>query len=135
MTSSALRPSRCNSASTAAASAACASPDMLSRVLLSSESSSWKWRCASVLMEPVLCPAAWLRGLCCGSTEPAGDVCLGALVLRTGEDLLCLPELDELAEVEEPRVIRHAGRLLHVMRNDHDRVGLFQLDDQFFDAL
>src|SRR2546430_16027075 len=45
------------------------------------------------------------------------------------------PELDEATEVEESRVVRDAGRLLHVVRHDHDAERLFELDHELFDAL
>ena len=44
-------------------------------------------------------------------------------------------ELDELAEPEERRVVGHPRRLLHVVRDDHDRVVLLQIVDQLFDTL
>ena len=41
----------------------------------------------------------------------------------------------ELAAIEESGEIGHARRLLHVVRDDHDRVVLLQLDDQLLDLL
>src|SRR2546426_490862 len=69
------------------------------------------------------------------SSEPSCDVGLGALVCGPREELLGLPEFDQAAEVEEPGEIRRAGRLLHVVRHDENRVALFQLDQQLLDAL
>ena len=40
-----------------------------------------------------------------------------------------------MADIKEAREIRHASRLLHVMRYEHDCVPLFELDQQLFDPL
>src|SRR4051812_27777502 len=58
---------------------------------------------------------------CLRSAELAGDVVLGALVRRVGEDLLRLVDLDEdagpagLLDVEERGVVARARGLLHVV--------------------
>src|SRR6266852_1107617 len=67
------------------------------------------------------------------SAEAAGDVVLGALVGRGGEDVLRLAELDELAQEHEGGVVGDAGGLLHVMGHDGDRVILAKLADEFLD--
>ncbi len=43
------------------------------------------------------------------------------------------PEFDELAQVHVPGEIGYARRLLHVVRDDRDRVVLLQLRDQLLD--
>src|SRR5665811_582309 len=54
------------------------------------------------------------------STEAAGDVVLRPLIGWIGEDLRGLVHLDELAEMEEGRTLRHARGLLHRMGDDDD---------------
>ena len=72
-------------------------------------------------------------GLVSQSPEPSGDVILCALLLRHLEDLLRLPELNHLAKQEERGEIRHTCRLLHVVRNNYDRVVVLQRVDQILD--
>src|SRR5207248_5217080 len=67
------------------------------------------------------------------SAVTAGDIVPGPLLVRVGEDLAGLPELDQLAQVEEGGALRNARRLLHVVGEDHDREALAQLVDQFLD--
>src|SRR5262249_11810460 len=61
------------------------------------------------------------------SAELARDVRRGALIARQAEDLLGCAVLDQLAgprlsiHIHERRVVRHARRLLHVVRHDRDR--------------
>src|SRR5574337_1501397 len=47
------------------------------------------------------------------SAKPPGDVILGLLLVRFGEDLFSLVEFDQLAHVHEGREVGTAGRLLH----------------------
>src|SRR3954453_6432559 len=68
------------------------------------------------------------------SAELPGDVVLGARVVGLGEDLLGLAVLDQLAVEHERRGVGHARRLLHVVRDDDDRVALLELVDELFDA-
>src|SRR5215472_7316611 len=68
------------------------------------------------------------------SAEPTGDVVLGEAVARVGEQAIGLTDLDQLAEMEVRRALRHTCRLLHGVGDDHDRVGLAQLIDQVLDA-
>src|SRR3954470_23782268 len=65
--------------------------------------------------------------------ELARDVLLGAGVARIAEDLPRRRVLDELAEQHERRRVRHARGLLHVVRDDDDRVALLELLDQVLD--
>src|SRR5260221_1847740 len=67
------------------------------------------------------------------SAKAAGDVVLGPLVCRGGEDVLRLAELDEFAQEHEGRVVGNARGLLHVMGHDGDRVVLAKLADDLFD--
>ena len=52
-----------------------------------------------------------------------------------GKNAFGLVELDQLAEIHKGRVVGAAGRLLHVMGDNRDAVVVFQLCDQFLDAL
>src|SRR3990167_11362723 len=54
-------------------------------------------------------PLAW------PSAVAAGDVVLGLLHLRVGEQRIGISELDQFAHVHEGGVIRHPRRLLHVV--------------------
>src|SRR5512143_2886773 len=65
--------------------------------------------------------------------EAAGDVVLGAAIIRRGEDTGGFPELDQLAEKHEGREIRHARGLLHIVGHNGDRVVILELVDQFLD--
>ena len=67
------------------------------------------------------------------SAEAAGDVFLGLLLRRVREDLRGRPELDDAALEEEGRVVAHARRLLHVVRDEHDRVVALELEDELLD--
>src|SRR5512137_1330981 len=68
-----------------------------------------------------------------GSAEPPGDVVLGQLVRRVGEDLFRPVELDKLSKHHEGGVVGDPGRLLHVVGDDHDRVVLLETLDQVLD--
>src|SRR3954454_9953271 len=91
---------------------------------------SWLLRAALVV------PAkAGTRSVSKGAlAEAAGDVVLGLLGLRLDEDRVGVAVLDQLPEVHVGGVIRDARRLLHVVRDQHDRVVVLELGDQFFDA-
>src|SRR5215831_14533912 len=67
------------------------------------------------------------------STKSPGNVVLGFLSLRLEEDVVGCAEFDELAEIHVSSEIRHARRLLHVVRDDRDRVVLFELGDELLD--
>src|SRR6266545_6119396 len=94
------------------------SPPMASSVCFSASSSSWKCR--------VMGPSAL--------AEPAGDVVLGLLLARIGEQLARHTELHQLAQEHESRVVRYARRLLHVVGDDDDGVARLQLEHQLLDA-
>src|SRR5215510_8990077 len=89
---------------------------MASSVCLSASSSSWKCRC---MVAPL--------------TEAARDVVLGLLLARIGEEIPRYPELNQLAEEHEPRVVAHPGRLLHVVGNNHDGVAVLELEHELLD--
>src|SRR6476661_7381215 len=74
-------------------------------------------------------------GLPWGSSESPGDVRLGTLLARAGEQALSVLHLDELAEVEEGRPVRDARGLLKVVRDDDDRELALQLVDELLDLL
>src|SRR6266516_2046741 len=71
--------------------------------------------------------------------EPPRDVVLGAPVLRVIEKCRGRREFDQLAvsvgriHEHERGEVRHASCLLHVMGDDHDRVGLRELGHQVLD--
>ena len=67
------------------------------------------------------------------SAKPAGDVLLGSLVIRRGEDLLGRAIFDQLAQIHEGGIVAGARRLLHVVGDDHDGVVGRQFLDQFLD--
>src|SRR6266851_4154233 len=58
-------------------------------------------------------------------SESAGDVVFRPFVGRIGKYFFSSIELDHLAQQEKPGELRHPGRLLHIMRDNHDRVLLF----------
>src|SRR5512140_3166875 len=62
-------------------------------------------------------------------SELAGEVFLGAPVLRHGEDLVRGAELNELAEVDECREVRDPCCLGHVVGDLDDRDRGLQGDD------
>src|SRR4029079_5698818 len=69
------------------------------------------------------------------SAEPTGHAVLGQLVLRVGEDVRRPAHLDEVAGAvvahrEERGGVADAGRLLHVVSHDDDRVVLAELAHQ-----
>src|SRR5205807_528273 len=78
------------------------------------------------------------------SSEAAGHVVLRPGVRRVGEDLLGLVELDQAPRAAvallgnlggvERGAVADAGRLLHVVGDDHDRVAILHLPHQFLDA-
>src|SRR5215467_5264057 len=67
------------------------------------------------------------------SAEATGDIVLRAPVARRREYLAGRVELGQLAQIHERREIRDAGGLLHVMRDDHDRIVRLELVDQLLD--
>src|SRR5215211_3700224 len=73
--------------------------------------------------------------------EAACDIVFRLFPIRVREHLLRLVELPELArvahvlDVEEARVVRDAGGLLHVVRHDHYRVALLQVGHGVLDLL
>src|SRR2546425_2846001 len=93
------------------------SPPIANSVCLSASSSSWKCRG----MTPPILP------------EPPGDVIFGPRVARVGEERAGHPELHQLPEKEEAGRLRDPGGLLHVVRDDHDRQVLAELEDQLLD--
>src|SRR5215210_3527303 len=74
---------------------------------------------------PLPCCISLLR-----SAVAAGDVILRPLPARVGEDLGRLAIFDKLAEVKKGSALRDARRLLHVVRDDGNRVAAAKLVDQ-----
>ena len=58
------------------------------------------------------------------STEAAGDVILGLLLRRLGEDGIGVGEFDEFAEIHEGGKVGDARRLLHVVGDNNDCVAV-----------
>src|SRR6266567_2698734 len=81
----------------------------------------------------------WFRSLALSSllfalcplplSKPSRNVILGQLLVRIGKHLLSSIHFDQLTKQEKCRHIRDARRLLHVVRNDHDRVLLLERED------
>src|SRR5512141_1613339 len=69
------------------------------------------------------------------SAEPARDVVLRDLLPGVREELVRPVVLHEAAEHEERGEFRDTGGLLHVVRDDHERVVALQLVDQLLDLL
>src|SRR5205823_1499385 len=70
-----------------------------------------------------------------GLTKPPGDVILGDLLPRVREDLVGPVVLDQPAQHEKGGVLGDPGGLLHVVRDDRDRVATFQVVDELLDLL
>src|SRR3954465_9808650 len=68
------------------------------------------------------------------SAELPGDVVLGPGVVGLGEHLLRRAVLAELAVEHERRRVGDARGLLHVVRDDDDRVAGLELVDELLDA-
>src|SRR3954471_4337776 len=83
----------------------------------SARSSSWKWARPMVTALP----------------ELSGDVVLGASVVGVGEELVRVRELDQLPGQHEGGLVGHARGLLHVVRDDHDREALLELEHELLD--
>ena len=56
------------------------------------------------------------------STIATRDVVLRLLLRGIRENRIGVVVFDQFAEIQERSVVRYAGRLLHVVRDDHDRV-------------
>src|SRR5207244_9971806 len=69
------------------------------------------------------------------SSEPPRNVRLGLLFRRFGEQLFGAPDLDEVTQIEEGRVIGDTRGLLEIMRHDADRVAGLELVAQLLDML
>src|ERR1700730_500773 len=67
------------------------------------------------------------------STEPAGDVILRASIARRRENLGGVVEFDQFADIHEGGLVGDARGVLHVVRDDRNRVVLRQFLDQFLD--
>src|SRR3954466_4358967 len=118
-------------ASAATASAICfsASPPISATIRVSS------WRSTSKAF--AVCSGITIYLVLAGEprhlAEAAGDVVLRASIARRGEHLAGVVELDQFAEIHEGGEIGDARRLLHVVGDDHDRVVVLQLVNQFLD--
>src|SRR6476619_7506771 len=124
MRSAALSSRRCTTSSEASSCAAAISP---------MRSSSPTSRCCSSSTPLTMWWCVW-SFMSMGSPEPTGDVILGLLLEGVGKDRVGAAVLDQIAQVHESRVVGNAGRLLHVVGHDYDRVVAFEFGDQLFDA-
>src|SRR5664279_3269711 len=81
-------------------------------------------RMASISASNCLCVCSVIlfSRSCRGSAEAAGDVILGFLALGLQEQLVRFAEFDQFAQIHVRREVGHARRLLHVVRDDGDRV-------------
>src|SRR5262249_4597847 len=66
-------------------------------------------------------------------SKPPRDVVLRSLIVGRSEDDLSGSELDKRPQIHEGGEIRDAGRLLHVVRHDDDRIVALELVDQLLD--
>src|ERR671915_1542176 len=120
-------------------------------------STSWCWTVSSARSRavttmsrpPRACSSSWassswkwVRVVSDTLADLAGDVSLRARVGRVGEDLVGVVELDDAAAPvllvvelhrEERGLVGHAGRLLHVVGDDHDRVLALEVHHQVLD--
>src|SRR6266540_4323765 len=69
------------------------------------------------------------------SPEPPRDVVLGDFLARVREDLVGAVVLHEAVEHEEGGVLGDPRRLLHVVRDDRDRVVPLQVVNELLDLL
>src|SRR5690242_4179265 len=67
------------------------------------------------------------------SSESSGDVVLGVFLRGLGEHLGRRPELHQIAKIHVRGVVGATCGLLHVVRDDDDRVVGLELVDQLFD--
>src|SRR4249919_1923300 len=67
------------------------------------------------------------------SAESARHVIFGQLLAGGGEQRRRRTRLNEAAQPEERRDVRHASGLLHVVGHDDDRVVALKFVDQLFD--
>jgi hypothetical protein len=67
------------------------------------------------------------------STEPAGNVIFCAFIAGVGKYLMGGIKLDHAAIQKEAGLLCDAGSLLHIMRDNDDRVLRLQLEDEVFD--
>src|SRR5260370_26957501 len=65
--------------------------------------------------------------------EATRNVILGFFFRGRLKDDRRVVELNELSEQEKARAIRHPGRLLHVVGDDHDSAGFFEVKQQLLD--
>src|SRR5262249_28046043 len=107
---------------TASRTCSSARPPISSNRALSCSSSSWKWRTRSVLA---------IRSL----SESTRHIIFRQFLGWVGKNLVRPIGLHQLPEPEERGHIGHARRLLHVVRDDDDRVAALQLVYELFDPL
>ena len=67
------------------------------------------------------------------STKPTRYIVLSLFFFWVEEYFLGVVKFDEFTQHEKPCFVAYAGSLLHVVRNDHYGVIIFQLENQFFD--
>src|SRR3954454_22451469 len=90
-------------------------------------------RICSISASNCLCVCSFMFASPRRSTEAPGDVVLGFLAPGLEEELVRVPELDQLAEIHVGGVVGDARRLLHVMGHDGNRIVFLQLEDELLD--
>src|SRR3954464_2009265 len=115
MTSSASSTSTCSRASSVRSS--CSTTMSRPPSAASSSSAIRSWKFSRVKRSP----------------ELARHVLLRALVAGLGEDDVGRPVLDQLPVEHERSGVGHASGLLHVVRDDDDRVALLEVGDELLD--
>src|SRR5476651_1509165 len=86
--------------------------------------------CSVIAADPY---QSWQSSLASKSPETSGDVVLRAAVFRICENESRRIKFDHFTKIHERREIGYARRLLHVVRDDHNRIVVFQFVDQLFD--
>src|SRR5688572_361355 len=66
-------------------------------------------------------------------TKTSGYVVFRLFLRGIGKNFAGEIVLDQFSQVEEGRIIRDARGLLHIMRDDHNREILLQVENQFLD--
>src|SRR3546814_18411665 len=80
----------------------------------------------------------WSSDVCSSDLPPhsavaAGDVILGTGFARVGEDFRRVAIFDQIAEMENRRLLADARSLLHIVGDDHYRIAPAQYVAQFLD--
>src|SRR5262249_15300238 len=91
------------------------------------------WSVIVVIFRSLVVPPYHFPNSTHGLAEAAGDIILGATIVRRCEDTGGFPKLNELAEIHERRKVGDARGLLHIVGHNRDRVVVLELVNQFLD--